>query len=75
VTNALFSIKKKKKKRMPGTCLYYRKDMPIPHIGLLGVVQISEVESIDHRQQLNQGGLPRQHLYPEFQSGSHSQQK
>lgn len=51
-----------------------KKKNTIPHIGLLGVDQILEVQSIDHTRQLSHG-LPRQYLYPEFLSGSHFQWK
>lgn len=51
-----------------------KKKLTIPHIGLLGVDQILEVQSIDHTWQPSQG-LPRQYLYPESLSGSHFQWK
>lgn len=51
-----------------------KKKKTIPHIGLLGVDQILEVQSIDHTRQLSQS-LPRQYLYPGFLSGSHFQWK
>lgn len=46
---ALFRQKKNKKK-MPRTSSYYKENMYIPHIGLLGVDQILEGKPIDRRQ-------------------------
>lgn len=67
----LFSEKRGKGQKQIHT---KKKKKTIPHIGLLGVDQILEVQSIDHTRQLSQG-LPRQYLYPGFLSGSHFQWK